>query len=138
MLPSAAALLDGLFEHPVLCFCFRCMGVSFRRAGLFTLLFFWTATTILSAAEKTLGTLTVHDSLTSPNQPATIEATLTWKGLLTEAGLGGEPVELLIAGQRRRDRDDRWRRAGLLVIYPKGQRDCPIHRARRRPLRESP
>ena len=33
-----------------------------------------------------------------PNQPATIEATLRWKGLLTETGLGGEPVELLVAG----------------------------------------
>src|SRR6185295_15850338 len=28
----------------------------------------------------------------------TIEVTFTGKGLLTEAGLGGEPVELLIAG----------------------------------------
>src|SRR4029079_5431347 len=74
------------------------MGVFFRRGGLVTLLFFWTATTILSAAEQTSGTLTVHDSLTETNQPATIEATLTGKGLLTEAGLGGEPVELLIAG----------------------------------------
>jgi hypothetical protein len=69
-----------------------------RRAGLVILLFFWTATSILFAAEKTVGTLTVHDSLTAPNQLATIEATLTGKGLLTEAGLGGEPVELLIAG----------------------------------------
>ena len=74
------------------------MSVSFRRAGLFTILLFWTATTILSAAEKIPGTLTVHDSLTSPNQPATIEATLTWKGLLTETRLGGEPIELLVAG----------------------------------------
>jgi len=74
------------------------MSVLFRRAGLFTILFFWTATTILSAEEKIPGTLTVHDSLTSPNQPATIEATLTWKGLLTETSLGGEPIELLIAG----------------------------------------
>ena len=74
------------------------MSVPFRRAGLFTILFFWTATAILSAAEKIPGTLTVHDSLTSPNQPATIEATLTWKGLLTETGLGGEPIELLVAG----------------------------------------
>ena len=74
------------------------MSVPFRRAGLFTSLLFLTATTILSAAEKIPGTLTVHDSLTSPNQPATIEATLTWKGLLTETGLGGEPIELLVAG----------------------------------------
>jgi hypothetical protein len=74
------------------------MGVFFRRAGVFTTLIFLTAATILFAAEKTPGTLTVHDGLTAPNQPATIEATLTGKGLLTEAGLGGEPVELLIAG----------------------------------------
>jgi hypothetical protein len=74
------------------------MSVLFRRAGLFTVLLFWTATTFLSAAEKIPGTLTVHDSLTSPNQPATIEATLVGKNLLTESGLGGEPIELLIAG----------------------------------------
>ncbi len=74
------------------------MGVFFRRAGLFTILLFSTATTILSAAEKISGTLTVHDSLTSPNQPATIEATLTGKSLLMETGLGGEPIELLVAG----------------------------------------
>jgi hypothetical protein len=74
------------------------MSAPFRRAGLFTIFVFLTATTILSAAEKISGTLRVHDSLTSPNQPATIEATLTWKGLLTDTGLGGEPIELLVAG----------------------------------------
>jgi hypothetical protein len=74
------------------------MSALFRRAGLFTILLFWTATTILSAAEKISGTLTVHDSLTSPNQPATIEATLTGKSFLMETGLGGEPIELLLAG----------------------------------------
>ena len=71
----------------------------FRRACLFTILFFWTATTILSAAEKAAVNLTVHDSLTAPNQPATIEATLTRKGLLAEASPGGEPIELLVAGK---------------------------------------
>jgi hypothetical protein len=43
--------------------------------------------------------LTVHDSLTSPNQPATIEATLTGKSRLTETPLAGEPIELLVAGK---------------------------------------
>ena len=75
------------------------MSVFFRRAGLLTLLFFWAATTILSAAEQISGNLTVHDSLTSPNQPATIEATLTRKSLLTETSLGGEPIELLVANK---------------------------------------
>ena len=70
----------------------------FRRAGFFTALIFLTAATNLSAAEKTSVILTVHDSLTAPNQPATIEATLTGKSLLTETGLRGEPVELLIGG----------------------------------------
>jgi hypothetical protein len=74
------------------------MSVLIYRAGLFTILLLSTATTILSAAEKIPGTLTVHDSLTAPNQPAIIEATLTWKGLLTETRLGGEPIELLVAG----------------------------------------
>lgn len=70
----------------------------FRRASFFTALIFLTAATNLSAAEKTSVILTVRDSLTSPNQPATIEATLTGKSSLTETGLGGEPIELLIAG----------------------------------------
>jgi hypothetical protein len=74
------------------------MSAPFRRAGLFTILLFWIATSILSAAEKIPGTLRVHDSLTSPNQPATIDAALIWKGILTETGLGGEPIELLVAG----------------------------------------
>lgn len=74
------------------------MSILLRRAGVFTTLIFLTATTILSAAEKIPETLTVHDSLTSPNQPATIEATLIRKSLLTETSLGGEPIELLIAG----------------------------------------
>jgi hypothetical protein len=70
----------------------------FCRTGVFTALLFLITATILSAAEKTSVILMVHDSLTSPNQPATIEATLIQKGLLTETGLGGEPIELLIAG----------------------------------------
>jgi hypothetical protein len=74
------------------------MGNLSRRAGFFTALFFLTATTTLFAAEKTSTSLTVHDSLTSPNQPASIEATLIRKSPLTETGIGGEPIELLIAG----------------------------------------
>ena len=77
----------------------RSMSVLLRRAGVFTTLILLTAATILSAAEKTSGTLSVLDSLTAPNQPATIVATLVQRGLLTEIGLGGEPIELLIANQ---------------------------------------
>ncbi len=120
MLSSAAASLDELFEHPVRCFSFvlavvaiasrirmflrthcvavRPVSVCFCRAGLFAILLFSTATTIVSAADKISGTLTVHDSLTAPNQSATIEVTLTGRSLLTETGLGGEPIQLLVAG----------------------------------------
>ena len=70
----------------------------FRRAGFFTALIFLTAATNLSATEKTSVILTVHDSLTAPNQPATIEATLIRRSPLTETGIGGEPVVLLVAG----------------------------------------
>lgn len=69
-----------------------------RKVGVVTLLLFLTATAGLFGAEPVPGVLTVRDSLTSPNQPATIEATLTQKGLPTGTGLGGEPIELLIAG----------------------------------------
>jgi hypothetical protein len=75
------------------------MSILFRRACLFTVLLFSTVPIFLSAAEPVPGTLTVHDSLTSPNQSATIEATLTGKSLLAEPGLAGEPVELLVAGK---------------------------------------
>jgi len=81
------------------CVAVRPLGIFFRRAGLFTILLFLTTITILFAAEKVPGTLTIHDSLTAPNQPTTIEATLTGKSLLTETGQGGEPIELLIAGK---------------------------------------
>ena len=75
------------------------MSMLFRRAGLFAILLFLTATTVLFAAEKISWTLSVHDCLTFPNQPATIEATLVRKGLLAEASPGGEPIELLVAGK---------------------------------------
>ena len=74
------------------------MSVLIYRAGLITILLLSTATTILFATEKIPGILTVHDSLTSPNQPAIIEATLKEKSLLMETGLGGEPIELLVVG----------------------------------------
>ena len=75
------------------------MRFPFFRACLLTLLIVWAATTTLFAAEKLPGTLTVQDRLTSPNQSAAIEAMLTWKGFKTEAVLGGEPLELLVAGK---------------------------------------
>lgn len=50
-------------------------------------------------ADKTVGTLTVKDALTTPGQSARIEARLVHSGLLADTGLGGEPLELVIDGK---------------------------------------
>ncbi len=51
------------------------------------------------AAGKTGGTLTVKDALTTPGQSVRIEARLVHSGLLADAGLGGEPLELVLDGK---------------------------------------
>jgi hypothetical protein len=73
------------------------MTVLFRRACFLTILFS-TATITVFAVDKIPGALTVQDSLTAPNQPATIIATVIKTGPLAQAGPGGEPLELFIAG----------------------------------------
>lgn len=50
-------------------------------------------------ADKVTGTLLVKDALTGPNQSVPIEAKLIRKGLLSDVGLGGEPLELVQNGQ---------------------------------------
>ena len=102
------------------------MGIFFRRACLLTLLFLWTVPAILSAAEKTSVILTVHDSLTSPNQPATIQATLTRKGSRAETGIGGEPIELLVAGQVAATAMTRGDGRALLSYTPKAKAMIPF------------
>jgi len=66
---------------------------------IFLLLILATSPAFLSAAEKTSAAILVKDALTSPNQPATIEAKLTSKGLLSSNPLGGEPLELVVDGK---------------------------------------
>ena len=55
--------------------------------------------TEVSSAEKVTGILLVKDVLTGTNQSVAIEAKLIRKGLLGDAGLGGEPLELVRNGQ---------------------------------------
>ena len=66
---------------------------------IFLLLILATSPAFLYAAEKTSAAILVKDALTSPNQPATIEAKLTSKGFLTSNPLGGEPLELVVEGK---------------------------------------
>lgn len=51
------------------------------------------------SAEKTTGIVLVKDGLTVSHQAVTIEAELLGKGLLTNARLGGEPLELVVDGE---------------------------------------
>jgi hypothetical protein len=48
------------------------------------------------AEEKVEGQLLLKDALATPNEPVSIEVLLVRKTLLGQAGLGGEPIELLI------------------------------------------
>ncbi len=51
------------------------------------------------AASKISAVLTVRDALTVPNRPARVIAKLVQKGMLTETGLGGESLQLEVAGK---------------------------------------
>jgi len=50
-------------------------------------------------ASKISAALTVRDALTAPNHPARIIARLIQKGMLAETGLGGESLQLEVAGK---------------------------------------
>lgn len=73
------------------------------RAWLFLVVFFLSLLTLypgrLDAAEKSSATILVKDALTTPGQPATIEAKLISKRLMLIAALGGEPLELVVDGK---------------------------------------
>ncbi|NGZ11228.1 MAG: hypothetical protein CV088_17950 [Nitrospira sp. LK70] len=70
-----------------------------RRACLSLLLILGASLGLLFAAEKITPFLFIKDVLASPHQPATIEAKLISKGLLTSNPLGGEPLDLVVDGK---------------------------------------
>ncbi|WHZ29438.1 MAG: hypothetical protein OJF51_004240 [Nitrospira sp.] len=74
-----------------------CLRIA--RLALIALFAVFIDSLLLHAAEKISATILVKDALTSPNQPVTIEAKLTSKGLLTSNPLGGEPLELMVDGK---------------------------------------
>lgn len=79
-----------------------------------------------AAAEKTSATLLVKDSLTSPNQTATIEARLMTKSLAAGAGLGGEPLELIVDGKVVATAMTGGDGRGFLTYTPKTQGVTPV------------
>ena len=69
-----------------------------RAAFSLLLLFILCIGGAVESADKVAATVFVKDSLTAPRLPATIEVKLVSKGLLHDAPLGGEPVELVVNG----------------------------------------
>lgn len=75
------------------------MILRLRRASLSSLVIVFCAVGPATAGDKIAAALLVKDALSSPSQPATVEAQLTTRGLLSRVGLGGEPLELVIDGK---------------------------------------
>ncbi len=80
-----------------------------------------------SAVERDAPTLSVKDSLTSPSQSATIEARLVAKSLLTSAGLGGEPLELVVENKVVTTAMTGGDGKAFLAYTPKAQGVVPVH-----------
>jgi len=75
------------------------MTPALRTAWLLILLTVMLSTGHGLAADKRPAALFVKDALTVVHQAATIEARLVSSGLLTQTGLGGEPLELVVNGR---------------------------------------
>ncbi|MCC6141454.1 MAG: hypothetical protein IT389_12665 [Nitrospira sp.] len=71
----------------------------FRLARFFLLAIVFSPLGSADAAGPAQATLLVNDSLGSPNQTVIVEARLMSQGPAFSAGLGGEPLELLVYGK---------------------------------------
>jgi hypothetical protein len=69
-----------------------------RTVCLFSLAIILCPLGTAGAAGPVPATLLVNDSLSSPNQTVMVEARLMSRGPAAPAGLGGEPLELLVYG----------------------------------------
>ena len=70
-----------------------------RCASLLCLVPLLSCVSLSEAADKIPATLLVKDALITPGKPATIEARLYAKGLLSPTGVGGELLEPVIYGK---------------------------------------
>lgn len=75
------------------------MRQIFRTVCLFSLAIVLCPLGTARAAGTVPATLLVADSLSLPNQTVMVEARLTSRGPAAPAGLGGEPLELLVYGK---------------------------------------
>lgn len=77
----------------------RLMNQQLRNILLFCLAVIFPVVQLSEAADKASGTILVKDALTTPGQPATIEAQLNNRGLVITAPMGGEPLDLIVGGE---------------------------------------
>jgi len=76
------------------------MSGFLRKAWVcFLLIDLFPSTSVLHGADQIFAKLLVKDALTVLREPVAIEALLVQSGLLSETGLGGEPLELMIDGK---------------------------------------
>ncbi len=75
------------------------MIIHTRSACLSLFLLIVASPSLLFATEKSSATILVDDALTTPGQPATVEAKLISKRLMLIAALGGELLELVVDGK---------------------------------------
>jgi hypothetical protein len=120
-------LLTPLFHTFLSC---RAMSIKASLVGVLLLLpplcALWSAGEAL-AAEKLASTLYVKDGLAVPHQSVSIEAKLVTKGLLLEAGLGGELLELVIGGQVAATAMTGGDGKALFTYTPKALGVFPVH-----------
>ncbi|MBX3348022.1 MAG: hypothetical protein KF747_04690 [Nitrospira sp.] len=97
------------------------MMLSIRRACLVFILIGTAFPDLLFAAEKSSAAIFVKDTLTTPGQPATVEAKLVSKHLVLIAALGGEPLELVVDGKVVAEALTGWDGRAFLTFTPKAQ-----------------
>lgn len=102
------------------------MMLSIRRACLVFILLSAAFPDLLFAAEKSSAAIFVKDTLTTPGQPATVEAKLVSKHLVLIAALGGEPLELVVDGKVVAEALTGWDGRAFLTFTPKTQGLAPV------------
>jgi len=101
-------------------------GVLRRAWVCFLLVDLFPSASILHAADKISTRLFVKDALTVPREPVAVEALLAQSGLLSETGLGGEPLELMIDGQVVAKSMTGGDGKAILLYAPKSQGVIPV------------
>jgi hypothetical protein len=98
-----------------------------RKACFAFFLLIVVSPSLLFAAEKSSATILVRDALTTPGQPATVEAKLISKRLMLIAALGGEPLELVVDGKVVATALTGGDGRALFTYTPKAQGLAPVH-----------